>query len=161
MQRTYPFPRPTARNFRRGTLVLGLLSATLLSCVGGTGDSPAQLDPPAVQRSSLVTTGSFGGYNYRLFVPSSYSAGRAMPLVVMLHGCTQTPDSFATSTGMDALGESAGFLVAYPEQPTSANAIRCFRWFPRSWALAPADPSMIAQTATSQRVRRSDGGCVM
>ena len=145
MQRTYPFPRPTARNFRRGTLVLGLLSATLLSCVGGTGDSPAQLDPPAVQRSSLVTTGSFGGYNYRLFVQSSYSAGRAMPLVVMLHGCTQTPDSFATSTGMDALGESAGFLVAYPEQPTSANAIRCFRWFePAHQSRGSGEPSIVA-----------------
>jgi poly(hydroxyalkanoate) depolymerase family esterase len=122
------------------------MSATILSCADGTGgDSSAQLEPPAVKRSALVTSGSFGGYNYRLFVPSSYSAGRAMPLVVMLHGCTQTPDSFATSTGMDALGESAGFLVAYPEQPTSANPIRCFRWFePAHQSRGSGEPSIVA-----------------
>lgn len=146
MLNSRPSPRSTTLTFRRGIPVLGLLSAALLSCSGGgSGEVPGQPEPLAAERSALVTSGSFGGYNYRLFVPSSYATGRAMPLVVMLHGCTQTPDQFAASTAMDALAESTGFLVAYPEQPTSANPIRCFRWFePAHQSRGAGEPSIIA-----------------
>ncbi|MCA1665486.1 MAG: PHB depolymerase family esterase, partial [Myxococcales bacterium] len=40
---------------------------------------------------------NFGGRAYKLYVPSSY-AGQPLPLVLMLHGCTQDPDQFATGT---------------------------------------------------------------
>ncbi|MFN6979337.1 MAG: PHB depolymerase family esterase, partial [Gemmobacter sp.] len=52
-----------------------------------------------------------------------------MPLVVMLHGCTQTPEDFAIGTGMNALAEAAGILVAWPAQPQGANAQKCWNWF--------------------------------
>jgi hypothetical protein len=54
-------------------------------------------------------------------VPANRSA-QPMPLIVMLHGCTQSPDDFAAGTGMNALAEEHGCLVAYPAQPSSANA---------------------------------------
>jgi poly(hydroxyalkanoate) depolymerase family esterase len=141
-----PHFRPATARARCGTLLLGLTSGALLSCAGPGGPDPAaSSEPLSAERSALVTSGSFGGYNYRLFVPSSYAAGRAMPLVVMLHGCTQTPDQFAASTGMDALAESTGFLVVYPEQPTSANPIRCFRWFePAHQSRGAGEPSIVA-----------------
>ena len=41
--------------------------------------------------------------------------GRSLPLIVMLHGCTQAPDDFALGTGMNRLAEEQGFIVAYPE----------------------------------------------
>ena len=65
---------------------------------------------------------------YKLYVPAG-AAGRALPLVVMLHGCTQNPDDFAAGTGMNARARERGFLVLYPEQAQKANPSRCWNWF--------------------------------
>ena len=75
---------------------------------------------------------TLSGRTYWLYVPDGYQAGTATPLVMMLHGCTQTGDGFATSTGMNALADSEGFLVAYPQQPSSANSSQCWNWFETS-----------------------------
>ena len=68
-----------------------------------------------------------GSLGYKLFTPRG-SARRRMPLVVMLHGCTQTAADFAAGTGMNALADELGFLVLYPEQSASANLGRCWNW---------------------------------
>ncbi len=65
---------------------------------------------------------------FKLYVPPG-AAGRARPLVVMLHGCTQDPDDFATGTGMNALAREQEFFVLYPAQSRSANPSRCWNWF--------------------------------
>jgi poly(hydroxyalkanoate) depolymerase family esterase len=69
-----------------------------------------------------------GARDYKLFVPPG-AAGRSLPLVVMLHGCTQNPDDFARGTGMNELALAQGFLVLYPEQSANANGNRCWNWF--------------------------------
>jgi poly(hydroxyalkanoate) depolymerase family esterase len=74
--------------------------------------------------------GDAGSMSYKLFVPSGYPARKSpLPLIVMLHGCTQSPDDFAAGTRMNALAEEAQFLVAYPAQAASANASKCWNWF--------------------------------
>ena len=65
---------------------------------------------------------------YRLYVPAS-AERRARGLVVMLHGCTQTPEDFAAGTGMNALAEAHGLLVAYPGQTAADNPNACWNWF--------------------------------
>jgi poly(hydroxyalkanoate) depolymerase family esterase len=77
------------------------------------------------ERSFANTAGSRA---YKLFVPSGY-VGQEVPLVVMLHGCRQSPDDFAVGTGMNQLAEEQSFLVAYPAQSTAANMSKCWNWF--------------------------------
>ncbi len=76
--------------------------------------------------------GSFGNAAgrrpYKLYLPQHRAQG-APALVVMLHGCTQTPDDFADGTGMNALAESEGWLVLYPGQTERANRSGCWNWF--------------------------------
>ena len=65
---------------------------------------------------------------FKLYVPPG-QAGRSLPLVVMLHGCTQNPDDFAAGTGMNERAREQGFCVLYPEQSQDANPSRCWNWF--------------------------------
>lgn len=91
---------------------------------------PAPATPPA--EGAQFIAGSYtnhaGTRNYKLYIPASYH-GQAMPLLVMLHGCTQNPDDFAAGTQMNQLAEEMECLVVYPEQTAQANHSKCWNWF--------------------------------
>lgn len=70
---------------------------------------------------------SAGARDYKLFMPTGRSGAR--PLVVMLHGCSQSPEDFAAGTRMNELAERDGIYVAYPRQTRAANAQKCWNWF--------------------------------
>ena len=88
--------------------------------------------PDIVPEGTRFVEGTFsnaaGSRTYKLFVPS-HSQGQQLPLVVMLHGCTQSPDDFAAGTRMNFLAEEQNCFVVYPEQPSGANQAKCWNWF--------------------------------
>ena len=119
---------------------------------GATASTHAALDDTAViegeareikendSRNDAPTCGQFiggtyadknGSRDYKLFIPPG-GTGELLPLVVMLHGCTQNPDDFALGTGMNDAALEQGFFVLYPAQTQNANASRCWNWFMRS-----------------------------
>jgi poly(hydroxyalkanoate) depolymerase family esterase len=69
-----------------------------------------------------------GSRAYKLFIPSGYE-GQPLPLVVMLHGCTQSPDDFAAGTRMNFIAEEQTCFVVYPAQRSDANPSKCWNWF--------------------------------
>lgn len=96
--------------------------------------------------SESLTTGA-GTRAYKVFVPGAPSA-TPMPLLVMLHGCTQDADDFAAGTRMNALAERHAFVVAYPEQSRQANPSRCWNWFePADQRRDRGEPSLVADIA--------------
>ncbi len=87
---------------------------------------------------------AYGAREYKLYIPSTYQ-DKAMPLVVMLHGCTQSADDFAAGTAMNQVAETYGCLVAYPNQSTQANPNRCWNWFkPQDQRREQGEPAIIA-----------------
>jgi len=92
---------------------------------------------PQVKQTDKSDAGRFisGSYanahgkrTYKLYIPSGY-IGQALPLIVMLHGCTQGPDDFATGTGMNLIAEQQQCIVVYPCQDQGANSSKCWNWF--------------------------------
>ncbi|RZN25574.1 PHB depolymerase family esterase [Bradyrhizobium sp. Leo121] len=119
------------------------------SGIGLRGVKRAPLSTPdIVPEGARFIEGTYssraGSRAYRLFIPSSYQE-RPLPLVVMLHGCTQSPDDFAAGTRMNFIAEEQGCFVAYPAQPRQANQAKCWNWFRTAdQQRGRGEPSLIA-----------------
>lgn len=119
MLRQQSTPAPAANDPAPGRVIEGVFS---------------KVEEPRVEPASFISA-SFGNEAgtrpYKLYIPSGYAAGKPLPMIVMLHGCTQTPDDFAAGTRMNALAEAEGCFVLYPAQTRAANRTRCWNWFKR------------------------------
>lgn len=68
-----------------------------------------------------------GNLRARFYAPKR--AAGPMPLVVVLHGCTQTAAGYDAGSGWSALADELGFLLLFPEQQRANNPNLCFNWF--------------------------------
>lgn len=109
--------------------------------------APPAVNPPAQapgRFSAHVFSHAAGSRSYKLYVPASL-AGTSPPMIVMLHGCTQSADDFAAGTQMNRQADEHGFLVVYPEQSAQANSSRCWNWFqPQDQGRDTGEPALIA-----------------
>jgi poly(hydroxyalkanoate) depolymerase family esterase len=84
----------------------------------------------------------------RVHVPASLDPATAAPLVVALHGCTQTAATFGAGALLDREADRHGFVVAYPEQVREDNAQGCWNWFSAAHqARGGGEPALIAGVA--------------
>jgi len=90
--------------------------------------SPPDIVPEGARFIESTYSSPAGSRAYRLFIPSRYRE-QPLPLVVMLHGCTQSPEDFAAGTRMNFIAEEHNCFVAYPAQPSHANHAKCWNWF--------------------------------
>jgi poly(hydroxyalkanoate) depolymerase family esterase len=108
---------------------------------GETDQAVVPMGGRFVERSH---TNQAGMRTYKLYIPSGY-IGQQVPLVVMLHGCTQSPNDIAAGTQMNRLAEENIFLVAYPAQAQGANMNKCWNWFKASdQQRGRGEPSLVA-----------------
>ena len=81
-------------------------------------------------------------------VPRGLDPSVPAPMVVMLHGCTQDPSSFAAATAMNDTADRHGFVVMYPGQPRGRNPQGCWNWFAAEHQqLGVGEPELIAGMA--------------
>src|SRR5947209_3028985 len=106
----------------RSLRLLALLSMTATAMIlGATSSSAATL-------TEVTGFGSNPG-NLQMFtyVPAGLPAGR--PLVVALHGCTQSAAAYDDETGWTKWADTYGFAIVLPQQRTPNNPSRCFNWW--------------------------------
>lgn len=84
----------------------------------GFTDRLADLPPPPSNPGAL---------HARAYVPADLPRGA--PLVVVLHGCTQTAAGYDHGAGWSTLADRQGFALLFPEQVRANNPNLCFNWF--------------------------------
>jgi len=139
------------------------------AAVPGNDQAPPEAErraAPSMPRDlpEAFITGHFGGMgaagrDYKLYVPPN-AGDDPLPLVVMLHGCTQDPDDFAAGTAMNEAAREQGFYVLYPEQSKQANPQRCWNWFKHTHQQrGRGEPALIAgmvrEVMTQRRVDKA------
>ena len=90
-----------------------------------------------------------GERRYKLFRPRARPPAGQRTLVVVLHGCAQDADDIARGTHFNDLATNVGFEVLYPEQPQSANALKCWNWYlPEQSTRGNGEAAIIAELTT-------------
>lgn len=64
-----------------------------------------------------------------IHIPPQINDAKKVPLIIVLHGCTQSANDIATATGWNTLANHFGFIVVYPEQRLINNVGKCFNFF--------------------------------
>lgn len=90
---------------------------------------------------------------YLLYVPRGYGGWRRRALVVMIHGCRQTPEEFAAATRITQVADENGWLVLLPRQSSKANTWSCWNWFDAATSAGRGEAAIVAAQVRAVRRR--------
>ncbi|MCX4821354.1 PHB depolymerase family esterase [Streptomyces sp. NBC_01142] len=120
-------PRTTAPPGRRRR-IMGRLAAAIILATGVALLSPAPEAQAAVPLERVSNFGANpGSLNMYVYRPSSLPANA--PVVVALHGCTQSAQIYADNSGLTTFADRHGFLLVFAETTFANNVSQCFNWF--------------------------------
>lgn len=114
--------------------------------------APLPRIPKAAQYLSRRHTCAAGTRGFKLYLPA-IRGDQPTGLIVMLHGCNQTPDDFAAGTHMNALAEKFGLAIAYPAQSRRHNPAGCWNWFKPGHQMRGAGEPAILASLTRKLMR--------
>ena len=108
--------------------------------------SAQQIDARVESRLTEVTNFGSNPGNLRMLTYVPKDLPETAPLVVVLHGCTQTAHSYDLGTGWSTSADRYGFALLLPEQRTSNNPLQAFNWFkPEDFVRDSGEPLSIRQ----------------
>jgi len=114
-------------------LVVGLAAILLVFVSCAKQDLPSSETGihTSESKASLTSVSSFGTNpgNLLMYYYAPSSPKSPAPLVVALHGCTQSANEYADRTEWHVLANKYGFYVVFPQQQSSNNQNKCFNWF--------------------------------
>ncbi|MFJ9186795.1 alpha/beta hydrolase family esterase [Streptomyces anulatus] len=146
-----------SRGVRRLAAVVALVSGAALAGPGTAGAAPAEpMADGARTAAALERVTVFGANpgNLNMYVHRPPALPTGAPVVVALHGCTQSAQVYSDNSGLDTFADRHGFLVVYAETTTANNANKCFNWFQpgdtrRGQGEAASIRQMVAHAATA------------
>ncbi|WP_424571099.1 alpha/beta hydrolase family esterase [Streptomyces sp. CH-036] len=146
-----------SRTVRRFAAVVALTAGAALAGPGVAEAAPAaHAAAEARAAAALERVTSFGanpgGLNMYVYRPAALPANA--PVVVALHGCTQSAQVYSDNAGLNTFADRHGFLVVYAETTAANNANKCFNWFQpgdtrRGQGEAASIRQMVAHAATA------------
>lgn len=155
-----PPPQPRTgrgRRWGRAARRLAAVAAAVALATVAVPASPVAAESRAAASLERVTSfganpGSLNMYVYR---PAALPPNA--PVVVALHGCTQSARVYSDNAGLNTFADRHGFLVVYAETTTANNANKCFNWFQpgdtrRGQGEAASIRQMVAHAATAYGV---------
>jgi poly(hydroxyalkanoate) depolymerase family esterase len=119
-----------------------------------------------------IAPGVWPSRDYLVYIPRGHARWRRRPLLVLLHGCRQTPEEIAAGTRITAFADEHDWLVLLPRQARNANSWGCWNWFDQRTAAGKGEAAIVAaQVRAVRRVYRahprrmfvigmSSGGCL-
>lgn len=116
-------PSPTGL-LRRAATTAVLSVLALLAGFLGAFATPASAAGLTQVTSFGSNPGNLAMYEY---APTGLAAGR--PLVVALHGCTQSASDYFTHSGWQKYADLWGFALVFPQTSSANNSLSCFSWF--------------------------------
>jgi poly(hydroxyalkanoate) depolymerase family esterase len=124
-----------------------------------SGKWPGKVPARSSRLHEITNFGSNpGNLRMHVFVPDGIEP--SPPLVIALHGCTQTADAYDHGAGWSDLADRLGFILVFPEQQAANNPKNCFSWFlpgdtARDSGEAQSIREMIAKAVDKYSVDRS------